>query len=132
MSELRVAAAEAGGECSGGDGGTSSCGVGSPAFEVGVVVEEVGEASEGEFIYGDEGGLVLVSAPSLTVSVRVAVPVCMNAGVTVTVRFAPLPPMTMLLSGTSWVLEDATLILERSRGSIEVADGEGNRGGAGV
>ena len=48
-----------------------------------------------------------VSAPSLTVSVIVAVPDWFAAGVTVTVRLAPLPPSTTLASGTSAVLDDA-------------------------
>ena len=46
-----------------------------------------------------------VSAPSLTVTVIVAVPVLPAAGVTVRVRFAPLPPKRMLASGTRvWLL----------------------------
>src|SRR4051794_33784114 len=39
--------------------------------------------------------------PSLTVMVIVAVPVWPEAGVTVTLRLAPLPPNTMLLVGTN-------------------------------
>jgi len=38
--------------------------------------------------------------PSLTVTVMVAVPNILAAGVTVTLRTAPLPPKTMLLLGT--------------------------------
>ena len=37
---------------------------------------------------------------SLTVTVIVAVPLWFGAGVTVTVRFAPVPPKTMLATGT--------------------------------
>src|SRR5439155_26138249 len=44
--------------------------------------------------------------PSLTVSVIVAVPTWPLAGVTVTVRFPPLPPNTMFALGTSVGLEE--------------------------
>jgi hypothetical protein len=44
--------------------------------------------------------------PSLTVTVIVAVPVELFTGVTVTVRFAPLPPNTMLFVGTRAVLDE--------------------------
>ena len=47
---------------------------------------------------------VELAAPSLTVSVIVALPLWLLAGVTVTVRFAPLPPSTMFASGTNVVL----------------------------
>ena len=51
--------------------------------------------------------LVLVlSKPSLTVRVIVAVPVCPLAGVTVTERLAPLPPKTILTLGTRVGLEE--------------------------
>ena len=51
-----------------------------------------------------------VSTPSLTVIVIVAIPLCppfrKAFGVTVTVRFAPLPPKTMFASGTNaWLLD---------------------------
>jgi len=36
----------------------------------------------------------------------VDVPVCPDAGVTVTVRFAPLPPKTMFASGTNVVFDE--------------------------
>ena len=49
---------------------------------------------------------VAVAVPSLTVSVMVVVPDWLAAGVTVTVRFAPVPPMTMLAFGTRVVLDD--------------------------
>ena len=39
--------------------------------------------------------------------VIVAVPVSPAVGVMVTVRFAPLPPSTMVLAGTSVTFEDA-------------------------
>ena len=45
--------------------------------------------------------LLVVAKPSLTVTVILAVPVFPASGVTVTVRFAPLPPKTMLAFGTS-------------------------------
>src|SRR5882672_5351595 len=46
--------------------------------------------------------LVLVlNCPSLTVTVIVAHPNWLAAGVSVTVRFAPLPPKTMFAFGTS-------------------------------
>src|SRR6266550_794755 len=41
------------------------------------------------------------NCPSLTLTVIVALPVWPVAGVTVTVRVVPLPPNTMLFSGTS-------------------------------
>ena len=47
--------------------------------------------------------------PSLTVIVIVELPVCPAAGVTVTVRLAPLPPNTMLATGTSAELEELAL-----------------------
>src|SRR5205814_1331078 len=50
-----------------------------------------------------------VDEPSLTLTVMVAVPVWFVAGVIVTVRLDPLPPKTMLLTGTSVGLEDDAL-----------------------
>ena len=47
--------------------------------------------------------------PSLTVIVIVVVPDCPAFGVTVTVRFVPLPPKTMLLVGTMDVPEEAAV-----------------------
>ena len=52
---------------------------------------------------------VPVSEPSLTVTVMVAAPFWFASGVTVTVRFAPLPPNTMLALGTSAVFDDEPL-----------------------
>ena len=49
--------------------------------------------------------LLTVFVPSLTESVICALPVLPVAGVTVTERFAPLPPNTMFAFGTS-VVED--------------------------
>ena len=46
------------------------------------------------------------SAPSLTVTVIVAVPVWLAKGVTATVRLGPLPPKVMLPTGTSPGLEE--------------------------
>src|SRR5206468_5492725 len=54
------------------------------------------------------GSLALL-VPSLTVTVIVAVPVCPVRGVTVTVRFVPLPPNTMLLAGTRVGFDDPAL-----------------------
>jgi len=45
-------------------------------------------------------------SPSVTVTVIVAVPNWLAAGVTVTVRSAPLPPNTMLAFGTNVVLDE--------------------------
>ena len=50
-----------------------------------------------------------VADPSDTVIVMVAVPLWLPAGVMVTVRLAPVPPMTMLASGTTVVLLDAAV-----------------------
>src|SRR3989442_10378624 len=47
--------------------------------------------------------------PSLTLTVIVASPVCPAAGLTVTVRLAPLPPKTMLLVGTSVAFDEFLL-----------------------
>src|SRR6266568_1720908 len=52
-----------------------------------------------------------VRLPSLTVTVIVVVPVWLSAGVTVTVRFAPEPPNTMLASGTKVGLEEAAVTI---------------------
>src|SRR2546425_914054 len=48
-----------------------------------------------------------VRLPSLTVTVIVAVPLWLRAGVTVTVLLAPEPPRTMFAVGTKVGLEDA-------------------------
>src|SRR5882762_2161128 len=48
-------------------------------------------------------------APSLTVTVIVALPVWLAAGVMVTVRLAPEPPNTMLAFGTSVGFEEEPL-----------------------
>src|SRR5439155_1510426 len=69
--------------------------------------------------------------PSLTVSVIVAVPTWPLAGVTVTVRFPPLPPNTMFALGTSVGLEELAdtvkigraacrAINENARGAVEL------------
>src|SRR2546425_500611 len=47
--------------------------------------------------------------PSLTLTVIVVTPFWLAAGLTVTVRFDPLPPKTMLLVGTSVGLDDPLL-----------------------
>ena len=46
------------------------------------------------------------SVPSLTVTVMVADPDSLSAGVTVTVRLASLPPKTILPLGTTAVLDE--------------------------
>jgi len=51
-------------------------------------------------------------ATVLTVTVMVAVPVCPAAGVTVTVRLAPLPPNAMLAFGTRVGLEELPLTVK--------------------
>src|SRR5206468_9096400 len=62
--------------------------------------------------------LVLVEPPepSVTVSVMAAVPDLSPKGVTTSARLVPLPPRTMLLSGTSAGLEDAAVTVSRSAG----------------
>jgi hypothetical protein len=50
-----------------------------------------------------------VSVPSLTFNVMSAVPACPAAGVTVTVRFAPVPPNAMFPTGTSVVFVEPPL-----------------------
>ena len=52
---------------------------------------------------------LVVLVPSLTKTVMVAVPDWSVSGVTVTVRFDPLPPNTILFVGTKVGLEDALL-----------------------
>ena len=46
------------------------------------------------------------ATPSLTVMIMVELPFLFAAGVMVTVRFAPVPPKTMLPTGTTTVLDD--------------------------
>ena len=53
--------------------------------------------------------VLVVNVPSVTLVVIVEVPVCPVAGVTVTVRLAPLPPITTFAVGTSVVLEELPL-----------------------
>ncbi len=50
--------------------------------------------------------------PSATCKVMVAVPDPLAAGVTVTVRFAPLPPSTMFALGTSDVLLEVAVTVK--------------------
>src|SRR4051794_11713275 len=54
--------------------------------------------------------------PSLTVSVMVALPLWLVAGRTVTVRWVPLPPKTMLAGGTSVGLDEALLSVRLAGG----------------
>src|SRR5678815_1909735 len=61
--------------------------------------------------------LVLVLlVPSLTVSVIVVVPKALVTGVIVTVRFAPLPPNTMLFVGTSAGFDEPPLTVSEVAG----------------
>src|SRR5215470_6120016 len=61
--------------------------------------------------------LVLVLAwPSLTVIVTVLVPNWLAAGVSVTVRFAPLPPKTMFAFGSSVWLDELPLSVRLAAG----------------
>src|ERR1051326_4109677 len=53
--------------------------------------------------------LAMPKLPSLTLTVILAAPDWLVAGVTVTVRVAPLPPKTTLLTGTSPGLDEAAL-----------------------
>jgi len=53
--------------------------------------------------------VLALKAPSLTVTVIVAVPVCPAAGVSVTVRLLPLPSNTIPLCGTSVGLDELPL-----------------------
>src|SRR3989442_14584593 len=54
-------------------------------------------------------GSLAVRLPSLTVTVITALPVWPAAGVTVTVRLAPLPPKTMFAFGTRVVFPELPL-----------------------
>src|SRR5437867_6410239 len=67
--------------------------------------------------------VLALRVPSLTVSVIVAVPTWPLAGVTVTVRFPPLPPNTMFALGTSVGLEelaDTVRLVSGVRASLTV------------
>src|SRR5499427_489152 len=59
---------------------------------------------------------LVLAAPSLTVRVIVVTPNWFDAGVIVTVRFAPLPPNTMLAFGTSACAEDVPLTVRLAAG----------------
>ena len=50
--------------------------------------------------------ILRVAVPALAVTIIVAVPDRLGAGTTLTVRFSPLPPKTMLALGTRSVLEE--------------------------
>ena len=56
---------------------------------------------------------VAVAVPSLTVTVRMAEPFWLAAGVTVTVRLAPEPARTMAELGTRVVLEELAVSVDR-------------------
>jgi len=64
--------------------------------------------------------LLAVFVPSLTVTVMVALPVLPDAGVTVTVRFAPEPPSTMLAVGTK-VVEEEVLVSVRFAAGVSAS-----------
>src|SRR2546423_9369813 len=53
-----------------------------------------------------------LKAPSLTITVTVALPVWLAAGVTVTVRLLPLPPKTMFALGTNVGFEELPLMVK--------------------
>jgi len=72
-----------------------------------------------------------VREPSLTVTVRVAVPFWLAAGLTVRVRLAPEPPNTMFPFGTSVGFEDDP-VSERSPGGVSRSPTEKAIGPAGV
>src|SRR6267378_3482444 len=55
--------------------------------------------------------VVVVADPSVTLSVMVVAPLALAAGVTVTVRLAPLPPITTFASGTRAVSDEVPLTL---------------------
>ena len=57
-----------------------------------------------------------MAVPSLTVIVIVAVPLAPLTGVRVTVRFAPLPPKTMLASGTNAALLEVPVTVKAATG----------------
>src|SRR6188768_1673295 len=59
-----------------------------------------------------------VRLPSFTVMVIVVVPLAPAAGVSTTLRLAPLPPRAILASGTSAVFEDEA---ERVKAPIAVS-----------
>src|SRR5207247_174308 len=69
------------------------------------MVEMVGAVFAGALTVSTKLSLA-VRLPSLTVTVMVAVPVWLSAGVTVTVGFAPEPPKPMLATGIKVGLED--------------------------
>src|SRR5215831_7487083 len=60
--------------------------------------------------------VLVVSVPSLTVTVIVADPFWPAAGVSVTVRLAPLPPNTTLAFGTSVVFDEVPLTVRFATG----------------
>ena len=60
--------------------------------------------------------MLVLNWPSLTVSVIAAVPVCPDAGVSVTVRFAPLPPKAMFAFGTSVGFDEPPLSVKLPAG----------------
>ena len=72
-----------------------------------------------------------LSAPSLTVTVIVAVPVCPAAGVSVIDRLFPLPPKTMLPFGTKSVFDELALTIKLPAG-VSVSLTVKARAGVGV
>src|SRR5687767_6105871 len=65
--------------------------------------------------------VALAPSPSVTVMPTVLDPSCPAAGVMVTVRFAPLPPKTILLVGSNVGLEERCERRRESRGVSESA-----------
>ena len=62
----------------------------------------------------------------VTVRVMVVVPLCPEAGVTVTVRAAPVPPRTILAVGTSVVLLEVPVTVSEVSGSSTSANTKAN------
>src|SRR5437867_3834060 len=60
--------------------------------------------------------LLAVNAPSLTVTVMLAIPDWSGRGVTVIVRFEPEPPKTMFSSETSAGFDEAALRMRAAAG----------------
>src|SRR5438067_53236 len=56
--------------------------------------------------------VMVLRVPSLTMRSICVVPVCPAAGETVTVRLEPLPPSTMLVSGTSAVFQEPAVTVK--------------------
>ena len=69
----------------------------------------------------------VLNDPSLTVTVMLAVPFWLAAGVTVTVRLAPLPPNTMFPLGTSVGLFETSAHRQTPRRRLRIPDRKTDR-----